>query len=106
MSDGQECPSYGFRSHSISLRCRYTMLCRMKLQQFVPKPTTMEILLNGEPRAVNDSWTIADLLADLKIDNRFCAVERNFRVVPREQHPTSPLQPGDRVEIVTLVGGG
>ncbi len=66
----------------------------------------MEILLNGETRSVEASWTIADLLAELKIDNRFCAVERNCEVVPREQHATSSLQQGDRIEVVTLVGGG
>lgn len=66
----------------------------------------MEIQLNGQPRLVNVSWTIADLLLDLKIENRYCAVERNSQVVPREQHASALLQPGDRIEVVTLVGGG
>jgi thiamine biosynthesis protein ThiS len=66
----------------------------------------MEIQLNGETRAILSSWTIADLLADLKIENRYCAVERNRMVVPREQHAACQLQPGDQIEIVTLVGGG
>lgn len=66
----------------------------------------MEIQLNGDSRAINPAWTIADLLADLKIENRYCAVERNGQVVPREQHAIASLQPGDRIEVVTLVGGG
>ncbi len=66
----------------------------------------MEIQLNGEPRTIEASWTIADLLSDLKIENRYCAVERNSHVVPREQHLKCRLQPGDRIEVVTLVGGG
>ena len=66
----------------------------------------MEIQLNGEPRTIDTSWTIADLLNDLKIENRYCAVERNSRVVPREVHAECRLQQGDRIEVVTLVGGG
>ena len=66
----------------------------------------MEIQLNGEPRTIEASWTIADLLNDLKIENRYCAVERNGHVVPREEHAHCRLQPGDTIEVVTLVGGG
>lgn len=66
----------------------------------------MEILLNGEHRTIEVSWTIADLLADLKIENRYCAVERNSQVVPREVHAQCQLQAGDVIEVVTLVGGG
>ena len=29
-----------------------------------------------------------------------------MELVPREQHSECKLQPGDRIEIVTLVGGG
>jgi len=66
----------------------------------------MQIHLNGEPRQVPDQWTIADLLQELKIENRYCAVERNRNVVPREQHATTSLTTDDVIEIVTLVGGG
>lgn len=66
----------------------------------------MEIELNGERRQVPDNWSIADLLNSLKIENRYCAVERNLELIPREQHHSCRLCPGDRIEIVTLVGGG
>lgn len=66
----------------------------------------MEIQLNGEPRTIEATCTIADLLNELKIENRYCAVERNSHVVPREQHSECRLQPGDTIEVVTLVGGG
>ena len=64
------------------------------------------ILLNGEDRTIAPQWTIADLLTYLKINNRYCAVERNQQLVPREQHAACQLQSGDRIEVVTLVGGG
>jgi thiamine biosynthesis protein ThiS len=66
----------------------------------------MRIQLNGEPREIPETWSIADLLSDLKIENRYCAVERNRSVVPREKHAACLLQEGDLIEVVTLVGGG
>ena len=66
----------------------------------------MNILVNGEPRDVADGTTIDALLAALGIDRRRIAVERNREIVPRGQHAATPLAEGDRIEIVTMVGGG
>lgn len=64
------------------------------------------IKLNGESREVPDTWTLADLLNDLQINNRYCAVERNRQLVPREEHAGCGISDGDEIEVVTLVGGG
>ncbi|MEO2013233.1 MAG: sulfur carrier protein ThiS [Fuerstiella sp.] len=68
--------------------------------------TMIDIILNGDARTVSADWTIADLLFDLDINNRYCAVERNQKLIPREEHADCKLTDGDCVEIVTLVGGG
>jgi sulfur carrier protein len=67
---------------------------------------TISIQLNGQARNVVAGMTISDLLGELKIESRYCAVERNCDVVPREQHAQCQLQPADTIEVVTLVGGG
>lgn len=66
----------------------------------------MEISVNGEPRQVEVGCTVATLLDELKLQPRYLAVERNRELVPRATHAACVLQPGDCVEIVTLVGGG
>ena len=66
----------------------------------------MEITINGEPRDVRDWVTVAELLVDLGKNPRFLAIERNQLLVPRTTHANCMLKPGDRIEIVTLVGGG
>ena len=66
----------------------------------------MTILVNGQPRQVADGTTVAQLIADLKLDARPLAVEVNLVLVPRAKHAEHPLVEGDRIEIVTLVGGG
>lgn len=70
------------------------------------RPVDSEITLNDAVRTVATGMTVEQLLADMKLQPRFLAVELNRRVVPRADHATTRLADGDRVEIVTLVGGG
>jgi len=66
----------------------------------------MNIIFNGEPREVADGITVAELLAELNMTPRFVAVEVNLELAPRVGHAAHVLRDGDRVEVVTLVGGG
>jgi thiamine biosynthesis protein ThiS len=66
----------------------------------------MKILVNGEARDVDAAATVASLLDELGLDPRQLAVERNLELVPRGEHGATRLSPGDRLEVVTLVGGG
>ncbi len=66
----------------------------------------MQVLVNGESHEVDSGTTIAALLDALDLDQRYLAVERNLELVPRAEHNIAVLQPGDQLEVVTLVGGG
>mgnify|MGYP001146251058 CR=1 FL=1 len=66
----------------------------------------MHIMLNGEPREVADSATLAQLLATLDLENRRFAVEINETLIPRSEHAAHALQANDRIEIVQAIGGG
>jgi sulfur carrier protein len=66
----------------------------------------MTIFVNGEAREVPPVATLADLLAELGVQSRHVAVEVNLELVPRMAHGTRHLTEGDRLEVVTLVGGG
>jgi thiamine biosynthesis protein ThiS len=66
----------------------------------------MQIPVNGEAREVPEGATVTRLLAELGLASERVAVERNRALVPRVEHETTLLEPGDRLEIVTLVGGG
>jgi len=66
----------------------------------------MQISVNGKSREVEPGTTVAALLEKLGLDPRQLAVERNLELVPRGEHAATVLAAGDRVEIVTLVGGG
>lgn len=66
----------------------------------------MRLLLNGEERDVAGVVTIADLVAALGLDGRKVAVERNLEIAPRSTYAETALADGDRIEIVTFIGGG
>ncbi len=66
----------------------------------------MQIEVNGQVREVVDGTTVAGLLELLEVMQPHVAVEVNLELVPRARHTETALQPGDRLEVVTLVGGG
>jgi sulfur carrier protein len=66
----------------------------------------VKVVLNGEARDVPEGTTVLALLDGAGIDRRRCAVEVNLDVVPKTRHGERVLAPGDRVEVVTMVGGG
>jgi len=68
--------------------------------------SSCHISVNGETKSVAQGTTVAQLLVELGIEPKHCAVEINLELVPRGKHAERPLVAGDRLEIVTLVGGG
>ena len=66
----------------------------------------IDVVINGEARTVVQGTTVAGLIGELGFGDRRVAVERNREVVPRAQHATTELAAGDRIELVTFVGGG
>lgn len=66
----------------------------------------MQLTVNDEPREVPATTNVSQLLDALALRSTHVAVEVNLTLVPRGRHAEHLLQPGDRVEIVTFVGGG
>ena len=67
---------------------------------------SVNVTVNDRPQAMDSGSTIADLLKRLDITVRHVAVEVNGELIPREQHNEYQLSDDDRIEVVTLVGGG
>ena len=67
---------------------------------------SIDIIINGQARTIKEGTTVATLIGELGLADRPVAVERNREVVPRGQHASTLLAPGDRLEVVTFVGGG
>jgi sulfur carrier protein len=63
------------------------------------------IQLNGETRQVA-ARTLAELVAELGLERRMIAIERNLEVVPKSRYADTQLAEGDRIELVHMIGGG
>lgn len=62
--------------------------------------------VNGRDEEVSPGTTVAALIGHFKLQPKHVAVEINRDLVPRRTFDETCLNEGDRIEIVTLVGGG
>lgn len=69
-------------------------------------PTERRITVNGAARACPQGATVDDLLRLLDLPSARVAVERNRRIVKRDERSTLLVEEGDVYEIVAFVGGG
>jgi len=66
----------------------------------------VQVVVNDRPQSVDEGITVSQLLDNLHLTGKHVAVEVNLELVPRQRHAEHHLAEGDRLEIVTLVGGG
>ncbi len=66
----------------------------------------MNVVVNGESREVPEGLSVAALLRHLGIAADRVAIERNQEILSRARWESTPVQAGDRFEIVHFVGGG
>jgi len=66
----------------------------------------MQVIINGEPRELDEALTVAGMLEALSMRGRRIAVEINEEIVPRSRHAEHRLREGDRIEVVGAIGGG
>jgi len=62
--------------------------------------------LNGSPRRLPTDAVITDLIHSLDLENTRLAVEINEQIIPGCRHASHQLQEGDKIEVVTAIGGG
>jgi sulfur carrier protein len=68
--------------------------------------STINLLVNGQEQACSNNLTMPEFLLSLGLNPRLVAVEYNGEILHRQHWEQTFLQAGDRLEIVTIVGGG
>ncbi len=69
----------------------------------------MQLWINGQPRELaelQEGSTVGDLVAALQMQADRVALEQNGQIVSRSAWAGTPVEDGDRLEIVHFVGGG
>lgn len=74
--------------------------------QSTQSSSTIEIMINGEPRNIAQNTTVSELVSELELKPERLAIEYNLEILPRRTWDETILQSGDRLEIVHFVGGG
>jgi sulfur carrier protein len=66
----------------------------------------IQLKVNGKHRDVEQPASLLALLEQIGVDYRIVAVERNGEIVKRVHFGETPIDAGDELEIVRMVGGG
>ncbi|MBT7449496.1 MAG: sulfur carrier protein ThiS [Rhodospirillaceae bacterium] len=66
----------------------------------------MQIIVNGESKDILEAVSVETLLANLGVDSKKVAVERNLEIVPKTRFESTLIEDGDRLEVVHFIGGG
>lgn len=64
------------------------------------------IYVNGEPFVCSSPIKLIEVLSYLDFDTQLVTIEHNAKIVPGQILPTIFLKHCDKVEVVTIVGGG
>ncbi|USR90855.1 sulfur carrier protein ThiS [Phormidium yuhuli AB48] len=68
--------------------------------------TQITLTVNGEQKACASGRSLPEFLQEIGLNPRLIAVEYNGEILHRQYWPTTEMKEGDRLEIVTIVGGG
>jgi len=66
----------------------------------------MKISINGQMIDIPDSASVKSLLDTLKLKPETVAVEINLEIIPKKEYNNYTVKEGDKVEIISYVGGG
>ncbi|MGB7376997.1 MAG: sulfur carrier protein ThiS [Rivularia sp. (in: cyanobacteria)] len=67
---------------------------------------SLELQVNGETRTCVEETNLPNLLVQLGYNPRLVAVEYNGEILHRQYWENTRIKQNDRLEIVTIVGGG
>ena len=66
----------------------------------------MQIIVNGEKKELAEGLTVKGLLDKSGIVANQVAVEVNLKIIPKAEFDKHVINQGDKVEIISFVGGG
>lgn len=76
------------------------------MSDFAPSQSVVQVQVNGDVRTCAPQTSLPDFLNQIGMNPRLVAVEYNGEILHRQFWTQTQLQPGDRLEVVTIVGGG
>ena len=66
----------------------------------------MKITVNGKEVELQNSKTVSDFVLERKVTGRMFVIEKNLKIIPKEDYDKEEIKEGDVIELVGFVGGG
>lgn len=66
----------------------------------------MQVVINGEAIDITEGTSVEQLMSSYGIEKAGVAVELNLNILENDELDTTVLASGDRLEIISFVGGG
>jgi sulfur carrier protein len=66
----------------------------------------MTLIINGETKEFDDSFSLQDIITNLQIENKVMAAAVNMNIVKKDEWSNFIPQNDDKLELLQFVGGG
>lgn len=66
----------------------------------------MTLIVNGETREFDNSFSLQDIITNLQIENKVMAAAVNMNIVKKEDWSNFIPKEDDKIELLQFVGGG
>lgn len=67
---------------------------------------TIKIKANGKEIEIQDNSTVADFIVERKVTGTMFVIEKNLKIIQKEEYLTEKISEGDKIELVGFLGGG
>lgn len=66
----------------------------------------MTLIINGETKEFEDSFSLQNIITDLQIENKVMAAAVNMNIVKKDDWNSFIPKNDDKIELLQFVGGG
>jgi sulfur carrier protein len=66
----------------------------------------MTLIINGETKEFEDSFSLQDIITNLQIENKVMAAAVNMNIVKKDEWSSFIPKNDDKIELLQFVGGG
>lgn len=68
--------------------------------------TKIKVEVNGKEVELQKNSTVQDFVQQRNVEGTMFVVEKNLKVIPKDEYNTEKLSNGDKIELVGFFGGG
>lgn len=68
--------------------------------------STIKIEVNGKEVEIQENSTIQDFIKERKVTGTMLVIEKNLKIVQKDEYSNEKIFEGDKIELVGFFGGG